>query len=111
MHGSHTTTIEDEKEFRLFIAKFESELSKHVDQIIRTRHEWNLGHTGGSALGNGLLGFGQWAGRGHLSAGHGTRQYVTLGATYERDHAMGTVIVHVSLDPSYATLTIVENVK
>jgi len=111
MHGPHTTKIDDEKDLHSFITKFETELSKHVGKILRARHELHLEHVGG--YGGGGLGFGDWSSSGWPSQapGGGLRPYLTLAATYERDGAMGTIIMHVSLEPSYATLTIVENLK
>ena len=81
-----------------------------------TRFEPQLRTWGHSGFGQDHFGFDdRWyvggASLPGIPAGGSDRNYATFAATYRRDHARGTAVLHVSMEPSYATLTVVEDVE
>jgi len=105
IYGPHTLASDD-KQFKSFANDFQQRLSSRVEQIIGIRLEVEQGGSSGFPV---RLGLGdKWCSTGGFERG---APCATLVATYLRDDARGTAVLHVSMEPNYATLTVVEDVE
>jgi hypothetical protein len=115
IHGPHKLALDDKERFPAFVKQFERKLSEQVEKVIGTCFVSSLkeytarygdfplaGNEGPASMGVGIPG----VNFGHIDG----RACATLTATYWRDHARGTVVLHVSMEPAYAVLTVVEDV-
>jgi hypothetical protein len=108
VHGPHKL---NQQQYEALAAKFKSVLSSRVDKIVG----WHLGpfpHQAGP-WGLGLVD--KWYSGGAnvpaVSGGDTRLKASSVTITYLRDHARGTAVLHVSMEPNYATLTVVEDVE